>query len=74
MGFENQDFIGSEQEQGPSWQRKHWPIDDADELNSALDPTQMGIEIKASTEKSGKSMSDAEVAQAAEKSIRAMML
>jgi len=74
MGFENQDFIGSEQEQGPSWQRKHWPIDDADELNSALDPTQMGIEIKASAEKSGKSMSDAEVAQAAEKSIRAMML
>ncbi len=74
MGFENQDFIGSEQEQGPSWQRKHWPIDDADELNSALDPTQMGIEIKATADKSGKSMSDAEVAQAAEKSIRAMML
>ncbi|ATW02894.1 2-oxoglutarate dehydrogenase E1 component [Sphingorhabdus sp. YGSMI21] len=74
MGFENQDFIGSEQEQGPSWQRKHWPVDDADELTSALDPTKMGIEIKASAEKSGKSMSDAEVAQAAEKSIRAMML
>ncbi len=75
MGFENQEFgVGSEKEAGPSWQKKHWPIDDADELNSALDPTQMGIEIKAAATKSGKSMSDAEVALAAEKSIRAMML
>ncbi len=75
MGFENQEFgVGSEKEAGPSWQKKHWPIDDADELNSALDPTQMGVEIKAAAAKSGKSMSDAEVALAAEKSIRAMML
>ena len=75
MGIENQEFgIGSEKEQGPSWQKKHWPIEDADELNSALDPTQMGVEIKAAAAKSGKAMSDAEVAQAAEKSIRAMML
>jgi 2-oxoglutarate dehydrogenase E1 component len=74
MGFENQDFIGSEQEQGPSWQRKHWPVDDADELNSALDPTQMGLEIKEVAAKAGKALSDDEVALAAEKSIRAMML
>ena len=75
MGIENQEFgVGSEKEPGPSWQKKHWPIDDADELNSALDPTQMGVEIKAAAAKSGKAMSDAEVAQAAEKSIRAMML
>ncbi len=75
MGLEGQEFNGSpETEEGPSWQKKHWPIDDADELNSALDPTQMGIEIKAAAAKSGKSMSDAEVALAAEKSIRAMML
>ncbi|MEP2987498.1 MAG: 2-oxoglutarate dehydrogenase E1 component [Parasphingorhabdus sp.] len=75
MGVEGQEFgIGSEKEQGPSWQKKHWPIDDADELNSALDPTQMGVEIKAAAAKSGKAMSDAEVALAAEKSIRAMML
>ena len=48
MGLEGQEFNGSpETEEGPSWQKKHWPIDDADELNSALDPTQMGIEIKA---------------------------
>ncbi len=73
MGFENQDF-GSEKESGPSWQRKHWPIDDADELNSALDPTRMAVEIKAAAEKSGASMSDADIAAAAEKSIRAMML
>ncbi|OAO04237.1 2-oxoglutarate dehydrogenase E1 component [Sphingomonadales bacterium EhC05] len=75
MGIEGQEFgIGTEKEQGPSWQKKHWPIDDADELNSALDPTQMGVEIKAAAVKSGTSMSDAEVAEAAEKSIRAMML
>ena len=75
MGLEGQEFNGSpETEEGPSWQKKHWPIDDADELNSALDPTQMGVEIKAAAAKSGKSMSDAEVALAAEKSIRAMML
>jgi len=74
MGFENQEFIGSEPEQGPSWQRKHWPIDDADELNSALDPTQMGIEIKQAAAKAGATMSDSDVAEAAEKSIRAMML
>ncbi len=75
MGLEGQEFAGtSEKEAGPSWQKKHWPIDDADELNSALDPTQMGVEIKAAAAKSGKSMSDAEVGLAAEKSIRAMML
>lgn len=74
MGLEGQEFLESEKEPGPSWQKKHWPIDDADELNSALDPTQMGFEIKAAAAKSGKSMSDAEVALAAEKSIRAMML
>ncbi|MEW4468736.1 2-oxoglutarate dehydrogenase E1 component [Parasphingorhabdus sp. JC815] len=75
MGLEGREFIDSSaKETGPSWQKKHWPIDDADELNSALDPTKMGIEIKAAAEKSGKTMSDAEVAEAAENSIRAMML
>lgn len=75
MGLEGQEFVGSpEKEVGPSWQKKHWPIDNADELISALDPTKMGVEIKAAAEKSGKSMSDAEVADAAENSIRAMML
>ena len=75
MGLEGQEFVGSpEKEAGPSWQKKHWPIDNADELISALDPTKMGVEIKAAAEKSGKSMSDAEVADAAENSIRAMML
>ncbi|MEL6874435.1 MAG: 2-oxoglutarate dehydrogenase E1 component, partial [Pseudomonadota bacterium] len=74
MGIEGQEFQGSEKEPGPSWQKKHWPIDDADELNSALDPTAMGIEIKAAAAKAGATMSDAEVELAAEKSIRAMML
>jgi len=74
MGFEQQDFIGTQQEQGPSWQRRHWPVDDADELNSALDPTRMGLEIKEAAAKAGEVMSDEDVAEAAEKSIRAMML
>ncbi|SIN61057.1 2-oxoglutarate dehydrogenase E1 component [Parasphingorhabdus marina DSM 22363] len=75
MGIENQEFgVGTEKEPGPSWQKKHWPIDDADELNSALDPTAMGIEIKTAAAKAGTAMSDSEVELAAEKSIRAMML
>ncbi len=74
MGIENPEFGAPETEQGPSWQKKHWPVDETDELNSALDPTQMGIELREAAEKSGAPMSDTEVAAAADKSIRAMML
>ncbi|HEY1124455.1 MAG TPA: 2-oxoglutarate dehydrogenase E1 component [Sphingobium sp.] len=75
MGVENQVFTGgSEFEQGPSWQRKGWPLDTTDDLTAALDPTQMQLAIKAAAAKSGATMSDADIAKAADDSIRAMML
>ena len=71
MGYENQDF---EIEQGPSWARPNWPLSDTDDLTGALDPTQMQVAVKAAAKAAGKAVSDADVAQAAEDSIRAMML
>ncbi|MEQ6333311.1 2-oxoglutarate dehydrogenase E1 component [Sphingobium sp. MK2] len=71
MGYENQDF---EIEQGPSWARPNWPLSDTDDLTGALDPTQMQVAVKAAAKSAGKTVSDADIAQAAEDSIRAMML
>ena len=71
MGYENQDF---EIEQGPSWARPNWPLSDTDDLTGALDPTQMQVAVKAAAKAAGKAVSDADIAQAAEDSIRAMML
>jgi 2-oxoglutarate dehydrogenase E1 component len=71
MGFENHDF---EVEQRPSWARANWPALDSDDLTAALDPTQMAVEIKAALAKTGKAPAEADVAQAAGDSIRAMML
>jgi 2-oxoglutarate dehydrogenase E1 component len=72
MGYENQDF---EVEQGPSWARTNWPPIDTDDLTGALDPTQMAVAVKAAAKTAGgKSLSEAEVTQAAGDSIRAMML
>jgi len=66
-----------EREQGPSWARPNWPIAALDEVNAGLDPTQMTIEAvaeksRAAAVAAGKS--DADVRQAADDSIRAMML
>ncbi len=76
MGFENHDFdeTADEQEHGPSWTRKGWPLSDTDELTGALDPTQMEILAKAVTKAAGKPATDADVTKAAADSIRAMML
>jgi 2-oxoglutarate dehydrogenase E1 component len=71
MGFENHDF---EQEQGPSWARSNWPGTATDDLTAALDPCQMAVAIKDIAAKAGKNLSEAEVADAAGDSIRAMML
>jgi 2-oxoglutarate dehydrogenase E1 component len=71
MGYEQHDF---EVEQGPSWARPNWPPFDTDDLTAALDPTQMGVEIKAAAAKAGKPLSEDEVSAAASDSIRAMML
>jgi 2-oxoglutarate dehydrogenase E1 component len=77
-GDMNVDMFGdNEREPGPSWARDNWPLNDLDELNAGLDPTRMTIEKVAAKAKevaaaSGKS--DADIKQAADDSIRAMML
>ena len=75
MGIEGQEFLNaSEPDQGPSWKRRGWPIDAGDDLTLALDPTRMAVEVKAAAARKGAVMSDADLAQAASDSIRAMML
>ena len=75
MGVEGQTFdTGQEPREGPSWQRSNWPLDVADDLNAALDPTRMGVEVKAAAEARGEPLSGAEIEKAAADSIRAMML
>jgi 2-oxoglutarate dehydrogenase E1 component len=71
MGYEPQEF---ETEQGPSWQRKNWPLSQTDDLTASLDPTQMQVEVKAAAKAAGKPISDTDAVAAASDSIRAMML
>jgi len=64
-------------EVGPSWQRSGWPPIALDDINAGLDPTQMSLpvvasQVKAAAAADGKA--PAEVEQAADDSIRAMML
>jgi 2-oxoglutarate dehydrogenase E1 component len=65
-------------EQGPSWARDHWPLVELDEVNAGLDPTLSALAApvaagaKAAAAASGKSA--AEVEQAANDAICAMML
>src|SRR5438105_5180545 len=72
------DAIGMiEREAGPSWERRNWPIEELDELNLGLDPTQATIEKFAAAVKEKVTAVGAtpdEVRRAAEDSIRAMML
>jgi 2-oxoglutarate dehydrogenase E1 component len=70
-------FGDIEREQGPSWARDNWPLSDLDELNAGLDPTRMTIEqvaAKAKDAATASGKSEAEIRQAADDSIRAMML
>jgi 2-oxoglutarate dehydrogenase E1 component len=72
------DFVGfGEQEQGPSWERPNWPVEELDELNLGLDPTQATIEKvkQAAGERAAQTTTDPQaIRRAAEDSIRAMML
>jgi 2-oxoglutarate dehydrogenase E1 component len=66
-----------EREAGPSWERPNWPVEELDELNLGLDPTQATIEKvrQASAERAASTgASPDEVRRAADDSIRAMML
>ncbi|HEX7820310.1 MAG TPA: 2-oxoglutarate dehydrogenase E1 component [Sphingobium sp.] len=77
MGYEGQigdGLPGAEIEQGPSWERRGWPLNTTDDLTAAMDPTQMAVAVKASAKKAGAAISEAEVEGAAADAIRAMML
>ncbi|HEY8591689.1 MAG TPA: 2-oxoglutarate dehydrogenase E1 component [Sphingomicrobium sp.] len=66
-----------EQEPGPSWERPNWPLEELDDLNVGLDPTQATIEKvkKAVSERAAAAgASGDDIRRAAEDSIRAMML
>jgi 2-oxoglutarate dehydrogenase E1 component len=66
-----------EGEQRPSWARDNWPLIELDDINAGLDPTRMSIErvARAAREAAVESgRSGAEVEQAANDSICAMML
>jgi 2-oxoglutarate dehydrogenase E1 component len=70
-------FGDTERELGPSWARDNWPVSDLDEVNAGLDPTRMTIDKVASKARevaTAAGKSDAEINQAAQDSIRAMML
>src|SRR5436305_8203864 len=66
-----------EREAGPSGERPNWPVEELDELNLGLDPTQATIEKvkQAVTQRAAAAgASPDEIRRAAEDSIRAMML
>jgi 2-oxoglutarate dehydrogenase E1 component len=59
---------------GPSWANPRWPLADGDALTDALDPTRMKIAVEQAAKKAGKALDDAALVQAADDSIRAMLL
>lgn len=73
MQSEGQTFF-TEHAERPSWARDNWPIDAIDDLNAGLDPLRMQLAVKAAAAKAGKPISDGELAEAASRAIRAMML
>jgi 2-oxoglutarate dehydrogenase E1 component len=80
MGNEGQHFLPEIEGQdgpqpGPSWARAGWPlVDGYADLTQAMDPTDMALAIQKSAEKGGKALDAAAVTEAANASIRAMML
>src|SRR3954471_4030739 len=67
-------MMASEREQGPSWARPGWPLVELDEVNAGLDPTLMTIDGVAARAREAAAASGADVEQAANDSICAMML
>ncbi|HET9428303.1 MAG TPA: 2-oxoglutarate dehydrogenase E1 component [Allosphingosinicella sp.] len=66
-----------DREPGPSWARDNWPLIELDDVNVGLDPTRMAVERVAAGAKEAaraSGLSEADVEQAANDSICAMMM
>ena len=79
MGDQSQRFIpeltGQDGPQpGPSWANPRWPLDDGSELTDALDPTRMKLVVKEAAQQAGKHFDESAIVEAAEDSIRAMLV
>ena len=82
MGTEIHDFMPAMGDQegpqpGPSWANPRWlseVVDSDADLTAALDPTQMKLAVAAAAEKAGKPVDAKAIQQAADDSIRAMLL
>ncbi|MCX7677365.1 MAG: thiamine pyrophosphate-dependent enzyme, partial [Alteraurantiacibacter sp.] len=79
MGNEAQKFLPEIEGQdgpqpGPSWANPRWPVADGGDLADAMDPTVMRMVVEQAAAKSGKPVDMASVVEAADASIRAMML
>ncbi len=82
MGNESHDFLPEMSDQegpqpGPSWANPGWLADVVDsgaDLTAALDPTQMRVVVAQAAATAGKPTNSKAIEQAADDSIRAMML
>ena len=82
MGNESHDFmpeLGDQEgpQPGPSWGNPRWlaeVVDSGADLTVALDPTQMKLAVAAAAQKAGKAADPKAIEQAADDSIRAMLL
>ncbi len=77
MGNENLDFFPDDPQPGPSWANPHWPLvggESEDELTKSLDPTAMKLAVKEAATKAGKPTDAKSIEQAADDSVRAMLL
>ncbi len=82
MGNESHEFLpelGDQEapQQGPSWVNPKWlaeVVDSGADLTAALDPTQMRMAVAQAAEKAGKQLDPKAIEQAADDSIRAMLL
>ncbi len=79
MGKEAQQFLPEIEGQdgpqpGPSWANPRWPLAEGADLSGAMDPTAMKLAVADAAAKGGKVLDERAVAEAADASIRAMML
>ncbi|MEO9491789.1 MAG: 2-oxoglutarate dehydrogenase E1 component [Marinomonas sp.] len=77
MGNEPLDFYPDDPQPGPSWGNPRWPRvggDAEDDLTQALDPTTMKVAVEKAAKASGKVMDEAALLDAADGSVKAMLL